>query len=110
MLWLKSRFLLSFFLFASIVTTCSTPLFAIDPSPTAKACGEILEGKDLGQTRLPQNHAWTPNLKTLEGRVELLMSVLERHPNFVTASLNFGSVFFDLRVWVRDQITLNLFS
>ena len=32
---------------------------------------------------------WTPRPETLQGRVELLMSVLERHSNFVTANLSF---------------------
>lgn len=53
-------------------------------------CDAYLENGSAGKA--PQSPAparWTPSLDTLRGRIELLMSVLERHPGFVTANLSF---------------------
>ena len=34
--------------------------------------------------------SWMPKLENIKGQVELLMSIVERHPNFVNANLNFN--------------------
>lgn len=51
----------------------------------AGACARLLSASAIQDP----SYYWTPQLETFGGRVELLMSILERHPNFVTANLNF---------------------
>ncbi|MGE0763730.1 MAG: formylglycine-generating enzyme family protein [Bdellovibrionales bacterium] len=59
---------------------------AIEPAktPDLTGCERWLKG-----SATQSSAEWTPRLEILQGRVELLMSVLERHANFVTANLSF---------------------
>jgi len=58
-----SRCILAFAL--SLISVCTTTIFAAEPK------------------------SWTPALSTMEGKIEILQSVLARHPGLVTANLQF---------------------
>ena len=54
-------------------------------------CAALLSGDKSALHSLDEqaSHSWTPELQTLKGRVDLLVSILGRHPQFVTSNLSF---------------------
>lgn len=68
------------------------------------ACARLLETGATGAAQPPVSLQWTPDLSTLKGRIELLMSILERHPNFVTANLSFRRNVLDTLSHVPEVI------
>lgn len=63
-----------------------TLLFAGTSPAEALLCKVFV---DKENTPVIRQNKWTPQLQTLNGRIQLMLSILSRHPNFMTANQNY---------------------
>ena len=83
----RSRFLSVFFLL--LFFTYEAHPVDLSKEKDKGRCSQLLYDRGSSGAIQDPSYKWTPQLDTIHGRVELLMSIMQRHPHFVTANLNF---------------------
>lgn len=81
---LQERFVCLVFIGFSLIYFC---LKSYSAPRASLSCSDVVTRTSIQAT--PAIDEWIPQLDSLQGRIQLLMSILQRHPNFVTANLDF---------------------